>query len=130
VAILFSARLGPITATVIDVAFLVVLAAVASREIIAGRNWRNLRVLGAVAVLIAGNVLFHAEVALRSGADYGIRLGIAAALLLVMLVGGRVVPSFTHNWIARMRPGRLPQPFSRFDAVGLAAGATGLIAWV
>jgi uncharacterized protein involved in response to NO len=28
---------------------------------IAGKNWRNLRVLGALGVLIAGDVVFHGE---------------------------------------------------------------------
>src|SRR5262245_24450428 len=75
VAILVSAKTGHAVAAVIDVAFLVALAAVALREIIAGKNWRNLRVLGIVLVLIAGNIAFHVEV-LRSGvADYGTRIG-------------------------------------------------------
>ena len=63
-AILFSAVIGGLTAAVIDVAFLATLAAVAAREIIAGKNWRNLRVLVVLAVLIAGNIVFHAEVLL------------------------------------------------------------------
>ena len=36
------------------------------------------------------------------------RLGIAAVILLICLVGGRIVPSFTHNWLVRENPGRLP----------------------
>ena len=63
-----------------------------------------------LAVLIAGNVVFHAEVIRDGGAEYGIRIGIAALIGLIMLVGGRIVPSFTRNWLARNNPGRLPQP--------------------
>src|SRR5215467_12774579 len=51
IAILFSAQLGPLGAAIVDVAFLAVLLAVAAREIVAGRNWRNLRVLVVLAVL-------------------------------------------------------------------------------
>jgi uncharacterized protein involved in response to NO len=130
VAMLTSARIGLVTAAVIDVSFLVTLAAVALREILAGQNWRNVRVLAVLAVLIAGNVVFHAEVIVRGAADYGIRIGIAAAVMLVMLIGGRIVPSFTNNWLVRMRPGRLPQPFSRFDAAALGVSAVALIAWI
>src|SRR5208282_5500947 len=86
-------------AAMIDVAFLATLAAVALREIVAGKNWRNLRVLIVLGVLIAGNIVFHLEAIGRGSADYGIRLGIAAAIGLIMLVGGRIVPSFTHNWL-------------------------------
>lgn len=129
-AILFSAAIGPVVAAVIDVAFLAVLAAAMLREIVAGKNWRNLRVIGVLCAFIAGNVVFHVEAVLRGHADYGLRIGIGAAIGLVMLIGGRIIPSFTHNWIKRENPGRLPQSFSRFDAVSLAVGGLGLAAWV
>jgi uncharacterized protein involved in response to NO len=130
VAILLSAKIGAATAALVDVAFLVIFAAVALREIIAGQNWRNLRVLVVLAILILGNVVFHAEAIVHGAADYGVRIGIGAAIALIMLVGGRIVPSFTHNWIARANPGRLPRQFSRFDAVSIAVAAVALAAWV
>ena len=120
VAILLSAYLGILAAGLIDVAFLTTLAAVAAREVIAGRNWRNLRVLVLIGVLIAGNVAFHAEVYVSGSADYSIRIGIAAVIMLITLVGGRVVPSFTRNWLARQEKGRLPASFSRFDVASIA----------
>jgi len=130
VAILFSAKIGATAAALVDVGFLVIFAAVALREIIAGRNWRNLRVLVVLAILIVGNAVFHAEAIVHGAADYGVRIGIGAAIVLIMLVGGRIVPSFTHNWIARANPGRLPRPFSRFDAASLAVAAFALSVWV
>ncbi len=129
-AILFSAKLGILVAALIDVAFLATLAIVAAREIIAGRNWRNLRVLVLIGVLIAGNIAFHAEVYAFGGADYGNRIGIAAVIMLIMLVGGRVVPSFTRNWLARQENGRLPAPFSRFDVASIAVSLASLVLWV
>jgi len=129
-AVLFSAAIGPITAAVIDVAFLAILAAAMLREIIAGKNWRNLRVIGVVGVFIGGNIAFHAEAILRGSVDYGVRIGIGAIIILIMLVGGRIVPSFTQNWIKRVNPGRLPQPFSRFDAACLAVAGLGLATWM
>jgi NnrS protein len=48
VAMLFSSHIGLAAAAVVDVSFLATLAALAAREIIAGRNWRNLRVLALV----------------------------------------------------------------------------------
>lgn len=113
-AILFSAQIGIPLAASIDVAFLATLAFVAAREIISGRNWRNLRVLLLIGVLIAGNIVFHTEVYLSGSADYGIRIGIGAVIMLISLVGGRIVPSFTRNWLARRDNGRLPAPFSAF----------------
>jgi uncharacterized protein involved in response to NO len=129
-AILFSLQLGILVAALVDIAFLTTLAVVAAREVVAGRNWRNLRVLVVLGVLIAGNVVFHAEAYLLGRADYGIRIGIAAVIVLVTLVGGRIVPSFTHNWLTRREKGRLPAPFSRFDIASIAVSAAALAVWV
>jgi uncharacterized protein involved in response to NO len=129
-AILFSAQFGLAIPALIDIAFLTALAIVAAREIIAGRNWRNLRVLVLIGVLIAGNIVFHAEVYVNGSADYGSRFGIAAVIMLISLVGGRIVPSFTRNWLARQEQGRLPAPFSRFDVAAIAISLAALALWV
>jgi uncharacterized protein involved in response to NO len=129
-AIAWSGLIGGLAAAVIDTAFLLAVAFAAAREVIAGKNWRNLRVLVAIGVLIAGNIVFHAEVLISGGADYGVRISIGAILLLISLVGGRIVPSFTNNWLVKNNPGRLPVSFSRFDVVCMAAGAVALIAWI
>ncbi len=130
VAIFFSAAIGPAIAAIIDVAFLASLAGVALREIIAGKNWRNLRVVGGITVFVIGNAVWHIEILARGTGEYGMRLSLSAVILMIMLVGGRIVPSFTRNWLARANPGRLPQPFSRFDAVAMAAGVLALALWI
>jgi uncharacterized protein involved in response to NO len=129
-AVLLSKNIGGLAAALIDASFLLTLAAVAAREIVAGKNWRNLRVLIVLGLLILGNVTFHAEVLLEGSADYGTRIGIAAIVLLISLIGGRIVPSFTNNWLARNNPGRLPVPFSRFDMATIAASAVALLGWI
>jgi uncharacterized protein involved in response to NO len=130
IAIAGSAVCGLLIAAVVDVSFLLIFAGVACNEIVAGRNWRNLRVLIVLGVLILGNIVFHAEVIRSGSADYGIRIGVGALIALITLVGGRIVPSFTRNWLVRNNPGRLPQPFSRFDAATIAASALALICWI
>jgi len=129
-AVMLSAFIGWLPAAVVDVAFLVLVAAAAGREIAAGRNWGNLKVLGVVAVLIAGNATFHLEAHFGGAADYGIRLGLAAPVTMIMIIGGRIVPSFTRNWLARENPGRLPIPFGRFDVVTLALSGIALASWI
>jgi uncharacterized protein involved in response to NO len=129
-ALLFSAFIGVPVAAAIDTAFLIALAAAAAREIVAGHNWRNLRVLVLVGFLIAANVVFHCEVYFFGHAEYGARIGIAAVIMLISLIGGRIVPSFTRNWLARQEPGRLPHPFSRFDVGALAVSLVALTLWI
>lgn len=126
----FSAEIGWLAALVIDAAFLAAVVGVIAREIIAGRKWNNLPVVGLTALLLAGNVGFHLEAHGAGLADVSIRIGIAVVIMLISLIGGRIIPSFTRNWLVRANPGRLPVPFNRFDAATVAASALGLVAWV
>jgi uncharacterized protein involved in response to NO len=129
-AVLFSAVIGEAAAAVIDLLFLAALGGVVAREIIAGRNTRNLKVLGVLAVLFAGNAITHAEQLHFLAPGHGVRVGIAAILVLIMLIGGRIIPSFTRNWLVRQGPGRLPRPFDRFDQVAIAIGGAALLLWI
>jgi uncharacterized protein involved in response to NO len=83
-----------------------------------------------VTLLLAGNIAFHAEAHLRGHAEFGVRIGIAAIVLLLIVIGGRIIPSFTRNWLARENPGRLPAPFGRFDGATIAVSAATLALWV
>ena len=49
--------------------------------------------------------------------------------MLITLIGGRIVPSFTRSWLARENPGRLPAPLGRFDTVVIAATGAALLLW-
>lgn len=129
-AVLTSALSGPWFSAAVDLAFLACLMGVIGREIVAGHNAKNLRVLGLVGLLFAGNATFHVEAALATGGGYGTRTGIAAAVLLISLIGGRIIPSFTRNWLMKQRPGRMPAPFQRFDVAVILASAAALLCWV
>jgi uncharacterized protein involved in response to NO len=128
-AVTLSAETGWLAAMLIDAAFLLLVAAAAAREIMAGHNWRNLNVVLLVLVLLAGNVAFHLEAHFSGAADAGIRIGVAVVILLISLIGGRIIPSFTRNWLVRENPGRLPVPFGRFDMVVVAVSALALVGW-
>jgi len=129
-AVTFSAATGWWIAMLIDASFLLLIAAAATREIAAGRNWKNLNVVALVVMLLAGNVAFHLEAHFRGAADIGIRIGIAVVVLLISLIGGRIIPSFTRNWLVRENPGRMPVPFGRFDMMVVALGALALVSWI
>jgi uncharacterized protein involved in response to NO len=126
----FSAETGWLVAMLVDASFLSLAAAAATREILAGRNWRNLYVVMLVLLLLAGNVAFHFEAHFHGAAETSIRIGIAVVVLLISLIGGRIIPSFTRNWLVRENPGRLPVPFGRFDMIVVAISALALFSWV
>jgi uncharacterized protein involved in response to NO len=110
----------------IDVAFLLVLTAVIAVEIVAGRNWRNLKVLVPVLLFTGANVVFHVEAMTQGMAEVGRRLGFAVVIFLIMLIGGRIIPSFTRNWLSKRGEGPMPAPFGRFDAVSLGTAVLAL----
>jgi uncharacterized protein involved in response to NO len=132
IAELLSAVIGVVPAAAVDLAFPLVFLGVISREILVGRNWRNLPMLGALTLLLLGNLLVHLEViGIAATAEYGNRLGVATLLMLITLVGGRIIPSFTRNWLAKQLPEVAPPAsFDRVDRVVLGAVALALAAWV
>jgi len=130
VAVATSAYIGWVFALLIDCGFLLLLVAVTAREVLAGRNFKNLKVVALVSVLLIGNLTFHLEAHWTGNVEYGIRIGLAGVMLLVMVIGGRIIPSFTRNWLARQTEGRMPVAFNRFDVAAIAISALALLAWM
>lgn len=132
-AIVLSALLPAVLPAVIDLLFPIVLGAMILREIVAGKNWRNLVVLILLSVFTLANLLFHIEAA-RGGyaaQGLGLRLGIAAIIMMISLIGGRIVPSFTRNWLVKAKQTDLPTPpMQRFDKATLLITAIALTLWV
>ncbi|MBK8174896.1 MAG: NnrS family protein [Rhodospirillales bacterium] len=128
-AVATSGIIGGWTAAIIDIAFLAVLLAAVGREIIVGRNWRNLPIAGALAGLCGADIAFHIG-ALNSGETAAAaRLAIAVLILLICLIGGRIIPSFTRNWLAKRGQGRLPASFNGFDKIALAVTLAAMACW-
>jgi uncharacterized protein involved in response to NO len=121
-AMLMAPDLGP-AAAVVDSLFLLVFAGVVWREVLAGRNWRNLPVCGLVTLFAAGNLAFHLD------AELGLRLGLAAISVLLALIGGRITPSFTTNWLRARKASALPKPFGAFDRLAIGLTAIAAAAW-
>lgn len=129
-AVAYSGQIGWFAAMLIDASFLLLAGAVAAREVLAAGNIRNMRVVALVLLLFVCNVAFHLEAHTRGAADYSVRAGVAAIIVLVSVIAGRIVPAFTKNWLMRRPQGSMPVPFSRFDVVAVLFGALALAAWV
>jgi uncharacterized protein involved in response to NO len=123
-------EIGTGAAAIVDCAYLVMLTAVITREIVAGSNWRNLRIGVLVALTAVANLVFQAEMVIYAAPTYGLRLAVAAIVGLIMVVGGRITPSFTSNWLTRQGNGKRPAPLDRFDIGSLAFPALALVAWI
>lgn len=130
IACLMSGLIPLWVAATIDLAFLAVLCATAANEIIASRNWRNLAMPVPIAVLGIANVLMYLEIAgFAVPAGLGWRLGLAAIIVLISVVGGRIIPAFTRNWLSRRGATALPAIHGLIDRASLGTLHAGLIGW-
>ncbi len=114
-----------VVAAIVDCAFLVTIAGLAWREVVAGRNWRNAPICALVSLLALANILSW----LPAYQDFGWRLAMAVAALLIGLVGGRVTPSFTRNWLVKRGATALPVPFGLYDKICLLLLLVAVAAW-
>lgn len=117
-------------AVIADLSFPAALIGVVAREIVAGRNWRNLPMIAPVTVLAIANLLMHLEagqIAVPSG--LGWRLGLFAIIVLLSVVAGRIVPSFTRNWLAKRPGAELPIRHGWIERISLGTLHGGLLLW-
>lgn len=132
-AVAVSLLLPPALVAAADLALVVALAGLLGREILKGKNWRNLAVVGLLVLFGCANALFHWEAAngVYAAQGMGLRLGLAAVLMMIAVIGGRIVPIFTLNWLAKQKSGRLPVgPMQPLDKLALAVLLAALAAWV
>lgn len=120
----------PWLAMAVDLAFPVTLAFAIWREVTAGRNWKNAPVAVMITLFGVANAADHLANASFVDHDLGQRLALAAAGMLMALIGGRIVPSFTRNWLVKEGAAHLPEPFGRLDKAALAATAAAMLGWV
>jgi uncharacterized protein involved in response to NO len=129
-ALLGSAAVGLVPAMILDVGFYLALAFVAGREVIASKN-RNVPIVALVLLFAAANAADYLAVSgFIADSEAGFRAGIALVVTIISLIGGRIVPSFTRNWMSKQGfTGRLPAQPGRFDLLVVAATALALAGW-
>ncbi len=94
----------------VDMTFPLLLCFFVAREIVGAGSRRNYPIV-AITLLLAGlNLVFHlGALGLLAGADrVAILLLVHTILLLIAVIGGRVIPNFTANWLRRREVTRLP----------------------
>lgn len=118
IAIMLSESLGVPAVATVDLGFLMFLSARTLLQVVAARNWHNIPVTVGPVALLLGNAMVHAEaLGLGATASLGNRLGVAVIGMLIVIIGGRIIPAFTRNWLNNTGRGEpLPAVFNRFDA--------------
>jgi uncharacterized protein involved in response to NO len=129
--VLFSAEIGLAAAAILDVGFFLVLALLAAREVLESKN-RNLPVVGLIFLFGLVNALDYAGAAgVLGDPDLAWKCAVALVIILISLIGGRIIPSFTRNWLTKqsVREGLPTQP-GRFDLAVIGLTALAFLAWI
>ena len=129
IAVSYSAY-SPLGAAITDCAFLVVFAALVWREVLSGKNIRNVPVCLIISLFALANIAFHYFHLIDGSTDMVERSALAIVVILLMLLGGRITPSFTLNWMRKHKMSPLPPAFGTFDKVALASGFLAVFAWI
>jgi len=127
---LVSGALPAWLAVAADLAFPAALIFVVGHEIIGGRHWRNLPMLAPATVLGGADLLMHLEAdGVLPASGLGWRLGIAAVLVFMSVIGGRIIPTFTHSWLVKRGDQREPIKPNWVDRCALGGLHAGLFGW-
>jgi uncharacterized protein involved in response to NO len=130
-AVWFSGTVGLVTAAAFDVGFFLVFAIVAGREVTAAKNRNVPAVVLVLLFALADAWDYAAALGLTADQDAPVHAAIAVVIVLVSLIGGRIIPSFTRNWMARQGfASGLPGQPGRFDIATIALTGLALAGWV
>jgi uncharacterized protein involved in response to NO len=123
VAMALAGVLPAALAAAADLAFPAALLTVLGRPIVRARATRQAGILAALGALAAANLAAHLD-ALGVTPGTGrpaLRLAIVFVAVLILVIGGRITPSFTQNALVRTGAGRRVRSRPWLDRLALAA---------
>ncbi|MDR6395138.1 NnrS family protein [Herbaspirillum seropedicae] len=129
-ASLASALLPLWLAAAVELAFPLAICALAWREIIAAGNRRNLPMPVPLALLTVADLLMYLPLAgidVPQGLSW--RLALAAVAILMSVIGARIIPAFTRNWLVARRSPVQPASSRWLDIAATASLHAALLGW-
>lgn len=128
-AMLASPVLGPVAA-VVEAAFLVLFALAMWREQLAASNWRSLGPCIVISLIAIADIGFHARAIAPELGPASERMALGLVTFLITLMGGRLVPSFTSNWMMQQKIRPVPPPPGRFDQATVGVTGAAILLWL
>jgi uncharacterized protein involved in response to NO len=120
----------PLVSAIIDVGFLVAVAGLVWREIAAAKSWDRAPIGVLLSLLACANILFHVLTLSGMAADRTERAAIGMVMMLLMLIGGRLIPNFTGELLVGSGRTERPAPFSRYDGLSIALVGFAVVSWI
>ncbi|NKB80346.1 MAG: NnrS family protein [Nitrospirales bacterium] len=121
---------SPLASAIVDAAFLVVMAGVVWREIVASKAWDRLPMGMLMSLYASANILFHVLWLSDAATNFAERMALALVMVLLALIGGRVTSGFTEDFLVQQGMAKRPVPFSPFDGIALVSIGIAAIAWM
>ena len=120
----------PLVSAIVDVGFLVAVAGLVWREIATTKSWDRAP-MGVLVSLLAGtNILFHVLNLSGKETDLPERMALAMVMMLLALIGGRVTPNFTGEFLTESGRAERPASFSRYDGLSIALVGFAVLSWI
>ena len=113
----------------VDGSFFVAVAALVWRELAAGRSWSHAPVGVVISLYACANIVFHVLAQRGEETDVPARMALALIMVLLALIGGRLVPNFTREFLAGQGSAEQPVPFSRFDMFAVSLVGIAAVTW-
>ena len=129
-AVLAMPWLPPLPSVLVDGAFLVVVSGIVWREIVGGKVWDRLPMGVLISLYAAANLLFHVLGQNDEETDLAVRMALALVMVLLTLIGGRITPSFTADFLEQEGRGQQPPSFSWVDILAMVLVGIASVAWI
>jgi uncharacterized protein involved in response to NO len=120
----------PLVSAIVDGGFLVAVAGLVWREIIASKSWDRAPMGVLVSLLAGANILFHVLSLKGAETDRPERMALAMVMMLLTLIGGRLIPNFTGELMADSGRVERPTSFSRYDGLSIALVGFAVLSWI
>jgi uncharacterized protein involved in response to NO len=120
----------PLVSAIVDVGFLVAVAGLVWREIVVSKSWDRAPIGVLVSLLGGANILFHAQILWGVATDRPERIAIAMVMMLLTLIGGRLIPTFTGELLENSGRAERPATFSRYDGMSIALVGIAVAFWI
>jgi uncharacterized protein involved in response to NO len=120
----------PLLSAVVDAGFLIAVAGLVWREIALSKSWDRAPMGVLVSLLACANILFHILNLSGAETDRSERMALAMVMMLLTLIGGRLIPTFTGELLENSGRAERPASFSRYDGLSIALVTIAVVCWI
>ncbi|OMH38955.1 NnrS family protein [Motiliproteus sp. MSK22-1] len=101
----------------VDIAFAPLVIAGLAKPLLAARVARNIAFLVILSLFTIANLLMHlGAIGVANTLSFGIDMGLSLVILVIVVLGGRVIPFFTRNPL----PGMVPKQWPAIEIASVA----------